>query len=339
MNRNVVGLDIAKNIFHLFMLQEGKAVKKKLKRSELVAFMAQLPVSLIAMEACGGAHHWARTFQGLGHEVVLLNARYVKAFVVGNKNDFNDAEGIFTAASQSNPRKRTVSIKTIEQQDLALLHGLRRGKVDERTALVNRLRGHLSERGIVLSPGVTSLRKQLPSLLEDADNALSPLVRRVLDQHAHDLKALDEAIAALDRDINAVCQQHALSKRLLAIPGIGPLTAVLATADVGDGKGYASSRDYAASLGVVPGQHSSGDKQVLLGISKRGNRSLRTLLIHGARAVLKYCGDKTDPLSLWLQRLIERRGFNKAAVALANKNARIIWALATGGGEYQPRTA
>jgi transposase len=337
MNRNVVGIDIAKSVFHLFMMQNGKAMKKKLKRSELLAFVAQLPPCLIAMEACGGAHHWARSFQGLGHDVVLLNARFVKAFVVGNKNDFNDAEAIYTAACQ--PSKRTVAIKGIEQQDLAMLQGIRRGKVDERTALVNQLRGHLAERGIVLPRSVNQLRTQLPRILEDGENDLSALSRKLFADQYQALKALDEAISALDREINAVCQQHALAKRLLDIPGIGPLTAVLAAADVGDGKGYDSSRDYAASLGVVPRQHSSGDQQVLLSISKRGNRQLRTLLIHGARAVLKYCGDKRDPLSQWLQRLIERRGFNKAAVALANKNARIIWALATRGGEYLPQTA
>lgn len=186
---------------------------------------------------------------------------------------------------------------------------------------------------------MNQLRKQLPGILEDGDNDLSALGRRLFAEPYHALKALDEAITALDREINAVCLQNALSRRLIDIPGIGPLTAVLAAADVGDGKGYGSSRDYAASLGVVPRQHSSGDKQVLLGISKRGNRSLRTLLVHGARAVLKYCGDKSDPLSLWLQRWVERRGFNKAAVALANKNARIIWALATGGSDYVPKTA
>jgi transposase len=337
MNDNVVGLDIAKQVFHLFMMQDGKAVKKKLKRSELSAFVAQLEPSLIAMEACGGAHHWARTFQALGHEVMLLNARFVKAFVMGNKNDFNDAQAIYTAACQPNTRR--VSIKTIEQQDLAMLHGLRRGKVDERTALSNQLRGYLAERGIVLPRSVNQLRKCLHEILEDGDTALSVLSRRLLAEQYHFLKALDEAISALDREIHAVCQHNALSRRLIDIPGIGPLTAVLAASDVGDGKGYASSRDYAASLGVVPGQHSSGDKQVLLGISKRGNRQLRTLLIHGARAVLKYCTDKTDPLSLWLKGLIERRGFNKAAVALANKNARIIWALATRGGDYVPQMA
>jgi len=337
MNRNVVGLDIAKNVFHLFMMLEGKAVKKKLKRSELSAFIAQLPVCLIAMEACGGAHHWARLFESHGHEVVLLNARFVKAFVIGNKNDFNDAEAIFTAACQ--PNKRTVATKNIEQQDLAMLQGIRRGKVDERTALANQLRGHLAERGIVLPRSVNQLRKQLPDILEDGNNSLSTLSRKLFAEQYQALKDLDKAISALDREITAVCQQNALARRLLKIPGIGPLTAILATADVGNGKGYESSRDYAASLGVVPRQHSSGDKQVLLGISKRGNRQLRTLLIHGARSVLKYCGDKSDPLSLWLKRLIERRGFNKAAVALANKNARIIWAMAIGGNEYVAKMA
>ena len=337
MNRNVVGLDIAKQVFHFFMMQDGKAVKKKLKRSELLAFVAQQPPSLIAMEACGGAHHWARAFQALGHEVVLLNARFVKAFVVGNKNDFNDAEAIYTAACQ--PNKRTVAIKSIEQQDLAMLQGVRRGKVDERTALVNQMRGYLAERGIVLPRSVNQLRKQMPCILEDGENNLGALSRKLFAEQYQALKALDEAISALDKEITAVCQQNALARRLISIPGIGPLTAILAAADVGDGKGYDSSRDYAASVGVVPRQHSSGDKQVLLGISKRGNRQLRTLLIHGARAVLKYSSDKSDPLSLWLKGLIERRGFNKAAVALANKNARIIWAMATRGSDYAQQTA
>lgn len=337
MNLNVVGLDIAKLVFHMFMMQDGKAKKKKLKRSELLAFVAQMPLSVIAMEACGGAHYWAREFQALGHEVVLLNTRFVKAFVVGNKNDYNDAEAIYTAACQ--PNKRSVAIKGIEQQDLAMLQGVRRGKVDERTALINQVRGYLAERGVVLPRSVNQFRKQLPSILEDGENDLSTLSRKLFAEQYQALKALDEAIRALDREITAVCQQNTLARRLIDIPGIGPLTAILAAADVGDGKGYDSSRDYAASLGVVPRQHSSGDKQVLLGISKRGNRQLRTSLIHGARAVLKYCGDKSDPLSLWLKGLIERRGINKAAVALANKNARIIWALATRGGDYVPQMA
>jgi len=219
MNRNVVGLDIAKQVFHLFTMEGGKTVKKKLKRSELSAFVAQLPVCLIAMEACGGAHNWARLFQSLGHDVVLLNARFVKAFVVGNKNDFNDAEAIFTAACQ--PNKRTVAVKDIEQQDLAMLHGVRRGKVDERTALVNRIRGHLAERGIVLPQSVNQLRKHPLSILEDGENSLSALSRKLFAGQYQALKALDEAISALDREITAVCRENTLARCLLALPGIG----------------------------------------------------------------------------------------------------------------------
>ena len=338
MNSNVVGLDIAKCIFHLFfILADGKQVKKKLKRSELLAYIAQMPVSLIGLEACGGAHYWAREFKKLGHEVVLLNARYVKSFVIGNKNDFNDAEAIHTAVTR--PNKRTVAVKDEVQQDMQMVHRLRHEKVAERTAVVNQIRGFLSERGIVLPKSVNKVRQELPFILEDAENALTALSRELFAELYQSLRALDDDIKAHDRRIGQLCQQNALSRRILEVPGIGPVTATLIAADIGDGKGYAKSRDYAASLGVVPRQHSSGDKQVLLGISKRGNRHLRTLLIHGARSVVKYCTGKTDPLSRWLQGLVERRGFNKAAVALANKNARIVWAMARQERAYAPAMA
>ena len=338
MNSNVVGLDLAKNIFHLFSLDsDGKPIKKKLKRPALLAYIANLPVSLIGMEACGGSHYWAREFKKLGHEVVLLNARYVKAFVIGNKNDFNDAEGIFTAAQQ--PNKRVVSVKNLEQQDMQMVHRLRQSTVKERTAVVNQIRGFLSEWGIVLDQGVNKIRKQLPDILEDAENGLSVISRGLFAKQYEKLKELDKTITDYDTQIGQLCQQNTLSKRFLSVPGIGPLTATMVASDIGDGKGYAKGRDYAASLGIVPKQHSSGDKQVLLGISKRGNGYLRTLLIHGARAVLKNCQDKTDSLSRWLQGLIERRGFNKAAVALANKNARILWAMASQNKDYETATA
>jgi transposase len=338
MNINVVGLDIAKNIFHLFyILADGKSVKKKLKRSELLAYIATMPVSLIGLEACNGSHYWAREFKKLGHEVVLLNARYVKSFVMGNKNDFNDAEAIHTAVTR--PNKRTVAVKDVAQQDVQMLHRLRHEKVAERTAVVNQIRGFLSERGIVLPKSVNKVRQELPLILEDAENNLTPLSRQLFAELFESLRTLDEVIKTQDKRINRLCQQNALSRRILEVPGIGPITASIMASDIGDGKGYASSRDYAASLGVVPRQHSSGDKQVLLGISKRGNRYLRTLLIHGARTVLKYCQGKSDPLSRWLQGLIERRGFNKAAVALANKNARIVWAMARQESVYHGATA
>ena len=338
MNSNVVGLDLAKSIFHLFTLNaEGKPIKKKVKRNELLAYIANLPISLIGMEACGGSHYWAREFKSLGHEVVLLNARYVKGFLVGNKNDYNDAEAIFTAVQQ--PRKRIVSIKNLEQQDMQMLHRLRQGTVEERTAVVNQIRGFLSEWGIVLPQGVNKVRKQLPEILEDAENGLSAISRGLFAKQYEKLKALDKTISDYDAQIGQLCMQNDLSQRFLDVPGIGPLTATMAASDIGDGKGYAKGRDYAASLGIVPKQHSSGDKQVLLGISKRGNGYLRTLLIHGARAVLKTCQGKTDSLSRWLQALIERRGFNKAAVALANKNARILWAMATQNKGYETAVA
>lgn len=333
MNNSVVGLDIAKNVFHLYSVDaEGRVLKKKLKRRDLLAFFANYPVSLIGIEACGGAHHWARELIKLGHEVILLNARYVKSFVVGNKNDYNDAQAIFDAVTR--PNKRVVAVKTIEQQDMQLAHRIRKELVDKRTALVNQIRGLLSERGIVIHKGINQVRKELPFILEDAENVLTPLSRELFAEQYEKLLALDADIKAHDRRIGRLCRENALSKRFLEVPGIGPITATLAASDIGTGKGYRSSRDYAASLGVVPRQHSSGDKQVYLGISKRGNRHLRTLLIHGARAVVKNCAGKTDKLNLWLQSLVERRGFNKAAVALANKNARILWAMASKGEAY-----
>ncbi len=334
MNHSVVGLDIAKNIFHCYSLDgEAKVIKKKLKRVELLAFFANYPASLIGIEACGGAHHWARELIKLGHEVVLLNARYVKSFVVGNKNDFNDAQAIFDAVTR--PNKRVVAIKTLEQQDMQLIHKVRQGLVDQRTALVNQLRGLLSERGMVIHQGINQVRKQLPLILEDAENALTPLSREIFAEYYEKLQQLDDAIKEQDQRIGRLCRENERSRRFLEVPGVGPMTASIVAADIGSGKGYHSSRDYAASLGIVPRQHSSGGKDVYLGISKRGNRYIRTLLIHGARAVLKNCSGKTDKLSRWLQALIERRGFNKAAVALANKNARILWALASKEEAYE----
>lgn len=333
MNNNVLAIDIAKNIFHFFSYDErGKAVKQKVKRADLLAFVANKPRSIIGIEACGGAHYWAREFEKLGHEVVLLQARFVKSFVMGNKNDFNDAEAIYEAIAR--PNRRTVSHKTIEQQEVQVLHRLRQDAIWQRTAQSNRIRGFLSEFGLVLPESISSVRKQLPGIIEDAENQLGLLGRELFQDMYDELVRSDEKIKAFDKRIDRLSQQNKLAKRFMSVPGVGPITATIIASDLGDGKDYATGRDYAASLGVVPRQHSSGDKQVLLGISKRGNRYLRTLLIHGARSVLKHCKGKTDSLSRWLQALIERRGFNKAAVALANKNARTLWAMAKKNQEY-----
>jgi len=316
----------------MYTFVEDKPIKKKLRRAELLAFFANYPTSLIGIEACGSAHHWARELTKLGHEVILLNTRFVKSFVIGNKNDFNDAAAIFDAVTR--PNRRIAAIKTIEQQDIQLVHNIRQGLVGNRTALVNQIRGLLSERGIIIPQGINRVREQLTLILEDAENDLTVLSREVFAEQYENLRGLDDEIKEQDRRISRLCNNNELSKRFLEVPGIGPMTASIIASDIGNGKGYPSSRDYAASLGVVPRQHSSGGKFVYLGISKRGNKYIRTLLIHGARSVLKNSGKKTDKLSLWLQSLVERRGFNKAAVALANKNARILWAMATQKKEY-----
>jgi transposase len=332
MNNSVIGLDIAKNIFHIYTFVNDKPVKNKLKRAQLLVFFANYPTSLIGIEACGGAHHWARELTKLGHKVVLLNTRFVKNFVIGNKNDFNDAAAIFDAVTR--PNKRIVTVKSIEQQDVQLVHSVRQSLVSNRTALVNQIRGLLNERGIIIPQGIGKVRSQLPLILEDADNKLSGIAREAFAEQYDSLCVLDDEIKTQDKRISRLCNNHELSKRFLKVPGIGPMTASIIASDIGNGKGYQSSRDYAASLGVVPRQHSSGGKLIYLGISKRGNRYIRTLLIHGARSVLKVSTKKKDKLSLWLQALVERRGFNKAAVALANKNARILWAMTTQEKEY-----
>ena len=334
MSHSVIGLDIAKSVFHVYTIQaDGKVLKKMLRRQQVLEFFANYPVSLIGIEACGSSHYWARELIALGHNVKLLNARHVKAFVKGNKNDFNDAEAIFDAVSR--PNARTIAIKTVEQQDIQLIHRIRQEAVKRRTALVNQIRGLLGERGIVIGQGIHQVRKRLPELLEDAENTLTTLSRAAFAEQYERLLELDKEIKRYDQKMGQLCQANELSKRLAEVPGVGPMTATIVAADLGEGQHYVNARHYSASLGIVPRQSSSGGKSVLLGISKRGNCYLRSLLIHGARAVLRTCHNKEDKLSLWLQKLIKRRGFNVAAVALANKNARILWALAHKSEHYE----
>jgi transposase len=335
MKFTAIGLDIAKNVFHVYGITEaGEIVKKALRRKQVLEYFAQVEPGVVGLESCGSAHFWARELAKLGHEAKLINPRLVKPYVKGNKNDFNDAEAIFEAVTR--PNMRFVAVKTVEQQDLQVLHRIRQSLVASRTALVNQIRGLLSEYGIVIGKGINQVRKSLPEILEDGENGLTALGRELFAERYDQLKELDRQISEQDQRIERLAQQNALSRRLIEIPGIGPVTATAVAADIGEGKPYRNGRDYAASLGIVPRQHSSGGKSQLLGISKRGNRYLRTLLIHGARAVLNTLERKTDPLSRWLKALKQRRGANIAAVALANKNARIIWALANSGASYRP---
>jgi transposase len=260
--------------------------------------------------------------------------QFVKPYVKSNKNDANDAEAICEAVSR--PNMRFVAVKSIEQQDIQAVHRIRSELIRQRTAKVNQIRGLLGEYGIVVERRVEKLRKTLPQLLEDGENRLSIDFRALLQGLQQDLITLDDRVGELDKKIQLLAISNATAKRLQQIPGIGPITATALVCSVGDGKQFMRGRDLAAWLGLTPKQHSSGGKDCLLGISKRGDSYLRTLLIHGARAVLRVAGKKEDPRSRWLQGLCSRRNKNIVAVALANKNARIAWALLTKETDFLP---
>ena len=331
-----IGLDIAKSIVHLFAVdQGGKLVKKKkLKRQQLLSYIATLPPCLIVMEACGGANHWARAFQALGHEVKLIAPQYVKPFVKGNKNDYNDAEAIAEAAQR--PQMRFVPLKSLAQQDIQNIHRQRERLDKARTALANQIRGLLAEYGIVVAQGVAPLRRELPLVLEAADNGLTVAARQLVAEQLEELRALDERHQRCEKKINVINKEHEACQRLDQVLGIGPVTATALYAAAGDGKNFSNGRHFAAWVGLVPKQHATGGKPGLLGISKRGNTYLRTLLIHGARAVLRYVATKRDRFSRWAQALVARRGHNRACVAVANKLARIAWVVLARGETYKP---
>lgn len=336
MNIKRLGLDLAKQVFQIHGVdhQEKPVLRKQLRRNQMLSFFAQLPPCLIGMEACSSAHYWARELQKLGHTVKLMAPQFVKPYVKSNKNDANDAEAICEALSR--PSMRFVAIKTIEQQDIQAMHRVRTELVHQRTAKVNQIRGFLAEYGIIVERSVDKLRKALPLLLEDAENGLSFGFRGLLQSLQQDLITLNDRVSELDKTIQLFANSNSAAKRLQQIPGIGPITATAMVSAIGDGKQFKRGRDLAAWLGLTPRQHSSGGKDYLLGISKRGDSYLRTLLIHGARAVLKVASKKEDPRSRWLQNLCSRRNKNIAAVALANKNARIVWALLAKGTDFLP---
>ena len=336
MNITRIGLDLAKSVFQVHAVDhKGHCLfSRALKREKMMAFFQNLSPCLIGMEACASSHFWARTLMSMGHEVKLIAPQFVRPYVKGNKNDANDAEAICEAVSR--PSMRFVPVKTVEQQDIQALHRIRQEQVRQRTALVNQIRGLLSEYGIVISRRVESLRNALPDILEDAENKLTADFRILLKGLQEDLIHLDDRIGSQDQVIKRLAQEHEGAKRLQQLRGIGPITATALIAAIGDGRQFARGRDAAAWCGLVPGQHSSGGKSKLLGISKRGDTYLRTLMIHGARAVLRYPQNKDDRLSQWLQKLCNRRNKNIAAVALANKTMRMAWALLVRGQDYDP---
>jgi transposase len=336
MDITTVGLDLAKNVFHLVCFNErGKEVKKRvLRRNQLLQFFAQLRPCLVCMEACAGSHYWGRELRALGHEVKLIPPQYVKPYLRGNKNDYNDARAIVEAASR--PSIPVVAIKTVEEQDMQAIHRMRSQCLRDRTALCNSTRGLLGEYGITIAKGVSKLRSIIPRLLEDAQNGLSDLFRELLARRYEQLVELDVHIEFYTNKLKILAQQNDSCQRLQTIPGFGPIVASAFRGVIGDGRAYCRGRDAAASLGLVPRQHSTGGKNILLGISKRGDRYLRSLLVHGARAVVKQAAGKEDRLSRWINRICEERGWNKAVVAMANKMARMGWAILRHNTSYQP---
>ena len=335
MQITTIGLDLAKTVFHIVGLNQAgkKVLRKKIKRSHMLAYFANLPVCTVAMEACASAHYWGRELKKSGHTIKLLPPRYVKAYVQGNKNDYNDALAIAEASNR--PNMRLVSTKTVAQQDIQALHRLREGVMSHRTRVSNQIRGLLGEYGIIIPKGVSKLRTAVPSILEDTENNLTVLFRQLLHRAYTQLQELDEHIQHYDKAIQAVTREDKAAQQLQSIPGFGPVISSVFASVIGDGKAFKRGRDASAFIGLVPRQHSSGDKPVLLGISKRGNRYLRGLLIHGARSVIKHADKKEDRLSRWATELVARRGKNKATVALANKMARIGWAILSSGRSYE----
>lgn len=333
---SILGIDLAKKVFQLHGMDErGKAIRKeRVQRNKLQETIANMPKCLIAMEACGGSNYWARTFQKYGHEVKLISPQFVKPYVKGNKNDMRDAAGIAEAASR--PEMRFVPVKEAWQQDIQSIHRMRERLIKSRTGLCNQLRGLAQEYGVILSKGVAKLRQELPLQIEDAENELSHTARELLRAGLRELQAMEENITMYDERLKAISREHADCQRIEAIEGIGPVTSTAVIAAVGNGREFKNGRQMAAWLGLVPRQHSSGGKEVLLGISKRGDKNLRRLFIHGARSALRMAEKKQDARSVWATTKKEQRGFNKACVAVANKNARIVWSLLAHQRDYNP---
>ena len=337
MRITVLGIDLGKNICSLAGMDDsGRVVlRRRLRRESLVMFASKLPACTVAMEACCGAHHLGRILQAQGHIVRLMSPEYVRPYVKAHKNDDRDAEAIAEAATR--PTMRFVVLKSPEQLDTQTLHRARDRLVGERTALMNQLRAILLERGIVVRQGPFQLNQRVRALLDDETDALSPRVRALVADMLEQWRSLDERIAAFDREFAAQARSDAVMRRLATIPGIGPMNATALVAAVGDARTFARGRDLAAWLGLVPRQSTTGGKPRLLGITKRGSKYLRKLLLQGARSVMPQLAKSDTWLGAWLRGLLARSHPNAVVVALGNKLARIAWAVLRHGGSFEPR--
>ena len=331
---NTIGVDLAKNVFHLCVQDStGHILEKfKLGRSQFKHFLATSSVSRIVFESCATAHYWTRVATLHGHQTKLIHPAYVKPYLKTNKNDFNDAEAICEADSR--PTMRYVSSKTIAQQDIQLLHRVRQRQVQQRTALVNQIRGQLLEYGIAIPKGISQVRSQLAGILEDGENELTPWARAIFHALRHELYALDDKIKQADKQVKQLATEHPVCQRLMVIPGVGPMIATALVSAIGDANNFKNGRELSAWLGLVPKQYSTGGQQQLLGISKRGDGYVRALLVQGALSAITRCKGRTDSQLLWARQLQEKKGLQITAVALANKMARIVWSVMARDHDY-----
>ncbi|MAU52548.1 transposase [Roseovarius sp. MBR-154] len=330
-----IGLDLAKYVFEVHAVDndENVVLRKTLRREAVAQFFAELEPCVVGMEACCGSHYWARVLTDLGHEVRLISPQFVKPYVKSNKNDRNDAEAICEAVGR--PSMRFVPPKSPEQLEIQAVHRIRQRVVANRTRLVNQVRGLLGEHGVVVPRDINRIRRTLSEIADGQSGGFGGLFVEMLRDIREELAELDARLAGYNQRIKSLYRSNEMCQRISQIEGIGPITATALVAAVGDKSCFRNGRQFAAWLGLVPKQHSSGGKARLFGISKRGDRYLRTMLIHGARAVLGRSAGKTDTRSQWINRMRERRHPNVVAVALANKNARIVWSLLSNDQEYR----
>lgn len=337
MEITTIGIDLAKSVFALSCANvRGEVIERKmLKRAQVLEYLATLKPCVVGLEACGGAHYWARAISALGHRVRLMSPALVRPYRKGQKHDRNDADAILEALTR--PSMRFVAPKSLAQQDVAALHRVRSRRLAQRIALSNQTRALLHERGIVARTGMPGLRAAVAAALADERNELSPVLRELLGELMTELREVEGRLRTVDQRLMEIARTDERCQRLCDVRGVGPLIATALVAAVGNAREFKSGRELSAYLGLVPRQHSSGGKTVLLGISKHGDRYLRTLLIHGARAVLYGKQRHTHPRAASIARLMAARGPNLAAVALANHNARVLWALLSRGHRYRPQ--
>jgi transposase len=330
-----MGIDIAKSVFQLHGVNrfEEVVVRKQVTRKQFLGYMATLRPCLVGMESCGSSHHWARELEKLGHTSRLMAGQHAMPYRKNNKNDSRDAEAICEAVSR--PTMRFVPVKNFVQHEIQSLHRTRQEMIKMRTMQANQMRGLLAEFGVVMAKGITHVRKGIPLILEDAENQLTPTMRELVHTLYEFFCALDHHLDTITEKLEVIARSNEMCRKLTKIGGVGPLSATALYAAIGTGKQFRRGRDVSAWMGIVPKQDSTGGKTVLLGISKKGNRYLRTLFIHGARSAVQVAHKKENPLSKWICSLVQRKGKNRAAVALANKNVRVAWALMQSDQEYR----